>query len=374
MSTFVIACGGTGGHLSPGIALAESLERYGHKCYLVISKKPVDQEYKRKYPQFRFVEAPGTYFSLNPIQFVKFCCCFVKSLTFCIHTLQEIKPDLVIGFGGFMSVGTILAAFILGCPTAIHESNRVPGKAVRLLSRITSRVYLPEGVYIRGIPVNTIRHYGYPLRDSIQKVQKDAARIRLGLSTRGKVLAIIGGSQGSVALNNWLRKNMEQLLEEDVSVYAITGKVDGGVASKAVLLEKGDARIICEPFTDQMGDILSAADIVVSRAGAGTIAELTCCQVPAILIPYPSSADNHQQANAVFLEKQGGGVVLDQAKLDSLYEEVMSIIFNDWLLGEFRRNLGRLSRVSSLALMIEDLEKMASQNLKMEDSSSKTSV
>jgi UDP-N-acetylglucosamine--N-acetylmuramyl-(pentapeptide) pyrophosphoryl-undecaprenol N-acetylglucosamine transferase len=108
-----------------------------------------------------------------------------------------------------------------------------------------------------------------------------------------------------------------------------------------------------------MAELLSAADLVVSRAGAGTLAELIRCETPAILVPYPHAADDHQRLNAAFFERQGGGIVVDQAMMGGLQAEVLDVIFNDWLLRKFRANLRRMDRENSLELMLRDLEELA---------------
>jgi UDP-N-acetylglucosamine--N-acetylmuramyl-(pentapeptide) pyrophosphoryl-undecaprenol N-acetylglucosamine transferase len=113
------------------------------------------------------------------------------------------------------------------------------------------------------------------------------------------------------------------------------------------------------PFCDDVGTLLSAADLVLSRAGAGTLAELIRCETPAILVPYPHAADNHQQANARFFEQQGGGLVVDQAALGTLRQEVLDTIFNDWLLNKFRENLRRMGRENCVETIVQDLEELA---------------
>jgi UDP-N-acetylglucosamine--N-acetylmuramyl-(pentapeptide) pyrophosphoryl-undecaprenol N-acetylglucosamine transferase len=115
-------------------------------------------------------------------------------------------------------------------------------------------------------------------------------------------------------------------------------------------------RSVFIPFSDRVAELLSAADLVVSRAGAGSIAELIRCESPAILIPFPHAADDHQRANASFFERQGGGIVVEQSGLGNLRAEVLELIFNDWLLRKFRGNLRRMDRANSLDLMLRDLE------------------
>jgi len=118
-------------------------------------------------------------------------------------------------------------------------------------------------------------------------------------------------------------------------------------------------KAIFVPFCDRIGELLSAADLVVSRAGAGTIAELIRCEVPAILVPYPHAASDHQRANAAFFERQGGGLVIEEAMVGDLQSEVLDLVFNEWLLRQFRGNLKRMDRANSLDLMLADLEVMA---------------
>src|SRR5207302_4658058 len=115
-------------------------------------------------------------------------------------------------------------------------------------------------------------------------------------------------------------------------------------------------RAVFVPFSDRMAELLSAADLVVSRAGAGTLAELIRCETPAILVPYPQAADDHQRANAAFFERQGGGIVVEQERLGQLHAEVLDVIFNDWLLRKFRGNLARMDRANSLDVMLRDLD------------------
>ena len=110
------------------------------------------------------------------------------------------------------------------------------------------------------------------------------------------------------------------------------------------------------PFCDQMAALFSSADLVLARAGAGTIAELIRCATQAILVPLPTAADDHQRANATFFEKQGGGLMLEQSKLGQMRAEVLDTIFNDWLLGRFHSNLERMDRANPLDILLDDLE------------------
>jgi UDP-N-acetylglucosamine--N-acetylmuramyl-(pentapeptide) pyrophosphoryl-undecaprenol N-acetylglucosamine transferase len=360
MSRFLISCGGTGGHLSPGISLAEGLIARGHSARLLISQKKVDARLIEKYPHFEFIRVPGTGFSWSPIRLARCVVTQLRGFSFCLKLVRETKPDGIVGFGGFTSAGIALAGWLRGVPVALHESNRVPGLAIRVLGRLARRVYLPPGIKLPSAHAAATRHGGMPVRKEIQRLPQASARATLGLDPNQKVLVVFGGSQGAGPLNDWVRSKLPLLAAEGVQVYCVTG-LDKGVAtdSRELRTKTGaPIRAVFTPFCDQVAELLSAADLVVSRAGAGTIAELIRCETPAILVPYPQAADDHQRANAAFFERQGGGLVIEQAFMAALHAEVLDTIFNDWLLRKFRGNLQRMDRANSLELMLDDLDEI----------------
>ncbi|MGE9296894.1 MAG: UDP-N-acetylglucosamine--N-acetylmuramyl-(pentapeptide) pyrophosphoryl-undecaprenol N-acetylglucosamine transferase [Puniceicoccales bacterium] len=363
MSNFVISCGGTGGHLAPGIAIAEALQDKGHHCRLIISNKDVDSRLVQNYPQLQYVRSPGMGFSAHPVKFIRFCIEQVRGVVFSIKLLRDFKADAVIGFGGFLTVAAVFAAFLTGVPVMLHEANRKAGRAVRMMAGFARRIYLPPGVTIKGLPHSVVSHCGYPVRKEIKRVPQEEARARLGIEATGKVLLILGGSQGATALNKWVTNNFEALARENISVYCITGlnkTVGGAVEHKSA--DGQTVKAVFTPFVDRMADALSAADLVVARAGAGSLAEFARCRLPSILVPYPFAADDHQMANARFLEQQGGAVVVPEPELDRLFSEVNDLIFNDWLIKRFRENLERLDRENPVENIIEDMAAVAAES------------
>ncbi len=361
MSKFIIACGGTGGHLSPGIALAEALLARGHKVTLFISHKEVDTRLVEKYPHLAAVRVASAPFGVRPDVLARFINKQAQGLLFSWRFIKAQRPDAIIGFGGFTNAGVVLAGRISGIPVALHEANRVPGRAVRQLSGLAARLYLPPGVRMPGIRGVMVRHTGLPVRNEITRLPRDVARAQLGVDPAQKLLVIMGGSQGASNLNQWAEQNLAAFALDDVQIYCITGMGKGAVGRREVHGKNG--RVVYawfEAFSDRVGVLLSAADLVLSRAGAGTIAELVRCETPAILIPYPFAADNHQWANATYFEQQGGGVVLDESALSSLRQEVLDVIFNDWMLNKFRSNLRRMSHENSIDIIVHDLEDLAS--------------
>ena len=361
MSRFLIACGGTGGHLSPGIALAEALTARGHHTTLFISHKQVDTRLVEKYPHLAAVRVASAPFGWRPDRLARFFWQQARGLRFCLGYLRAHRCDALIGFGGFTNAGVVTAARLLGVPVALHEANRVPGRAIRTLSGMARRLYLPPGVRLPGIRGVMVRHTGLPVRPEIARQQRDDARRQLGADPAQKLLVVIGGSQGSTNLNAWVERNLASLALEGVQVYCITGLGKGAGGVREFPGRNGQVvRVWFEAFSDRVGVLLSAADLVLSRAGAGTLAELVRCETPAILIPYPHAADNHQWANAIYFEQQGGGVVIAESGLAGLNQEVLDVIFNDWLLAKFRGNLRRMSHENCIDTIVHDLEDLAS--------------
>ena len=362
MSRFVIACGGTGGHLSPGIALAEALVARGHAATLFISHKLVDTRLVEKYPHLALERVAGAPFGGRPDVLGRFLIKQSQGFLFSWRYLKHERPDAIVGFGGFTNAGVVVAGRMLGIPVALHEANRIPGRAVRRLAGMASRLYLPPGVRLPGIRGVLVRHTGLPVRQEITRLPRDAARAQLGADPGQKLLVVIGGSQGAGILNRWAEANLAALAHEGIQVYCITGLGKGSAGMRELRGKSGQVvRAWFEPFSDRVGVLLSAADLVLSRAGAGTIAELVRCETPAILIPYPHAADNHQWANATYFEQQGGGVVIGEPALGGVRQEVLDVIFNDWLLNKFRMNLHRMSHENSIETIVRDLEDLATR-------------
>lgn len=343
---FLLVCGGTGGHLAPGIALAERLLRLGHACQLVVSEKAIDGRLSQKYTYLDFVTAPGAPLSWSPQGLWKFGCRMIHALFRSRQLIKAYQPDVTVVFGGFLSPAFVLWSRILGLPVALHEANRHAGKAVRVLSRLAQRVYAPEGVRLPGLRPAKLVPVGYPLRLEIRPIERKLARSRWGLTNHARTLVVLGGSQGAMALNDWVDRNYETLSREGFNVIAVSGPGKGTQSSVELTASNGTVvRAIFLPFADDMCGLLSVADVVISRAGAGAIAELTACAVPSILVPYPHAADQHQAANARYLEKQGGCVVMEQDLIEEqLLKKLYLLISNQDTLEAMRTRLLELSK------------------------------
>ncbi len=357
MRNIVIACGGTGGHLTPGIALAQSLEEKGYPCWLFISQKSVDTRLSSKYPKLSFEPMPGAPLIRTPLGVMKFGKGFLSSFLRSQSFYRKVGADALIGFGGFSTFGPAMAARSKGIPIFIHEANRAVGKAVRFLAKRSTRVYLPEGMRMKGISPEIVRNMGYPLRQEFRRLPRERARKQLGISLRDRLLVVLGGSQGASSLNKWVKGNLTALADEGISIYCLTGmnKESSGV----VQLDGPNGQTVTSrfvSFTDEMNVVLSAADLVISRAGAGAIAEIVRCRVPSILVPYPHAADNHQFLNANFLEGKGAAIVCEEKDLKtSMMEEVREVMFNEEFRAILRRNLFSLDEGDSAVRMVNDI-------------------
>ena len=355
MSNIVIACGGTGGHLAPGISLAQTMEDRDHLCWLFTSRKKIDARLAKKYGDLSFVQVSGVPFSKNPFKTALFLKELTQGVLFSLRFFRKAGIDCVFGFGGYSSVAPVIAAKIRGIPYFLHEANRGVGKTTKAFAPGSARTYLPEGVRIDGLSPNRARVCGYPVRREIRRMSRGRARSKLGIRPDERLLVVMGGSQGAASLNHWVKDNANRLASEGIGLFAITGP--GNESEGVVELTSGSRKVTARfvPFCDDMAALLSSADIVVSRAGAGAIAEITRCRVPSVLVPYPYAADDHQRLNAGFMESKGAAIVCEESKLDNLFEEVRELTFNDDLQAILRRNLDHAEKGEPLADLAKDI-------------------
>ena len=359
MSLFIIACGGTGGHLTPGIALAEALQEGGHESLLLVSRKSIDVRLLEKYPGLCFCRAPGTGLVKTPLGLLRFLFSQTFAVYFALKLVLQKRPAVFVSFGGFLTLGPTLACRLAGIPVVLHEANRVPGKAVRLLSRVATRVWLPPGVGVPSLRNGIARHAGFPVRREFTPLPREEARRAIGFPEAGKLLLVLGGSQGASPLNDWVKRHLDVFANAGIHLLCVTGP---GKPAGAETVRPADdnlpfARFI--PFCDKMPEALSAADLVVSRSGAGSIAEFIACALPSVLVPFPFAADNHQEANAFFLEKLGGCIHVAQAALEAFTPDALRLLDDDKALGQLRQNLHAIQRRFAWQEMVVELDAMA---------------
>ena len=200
MSKILLACGGTGGHLAPGIALAESLQSQNHETLLIVSSKIVDQQMTAKYRGLNFVAGRGRGFGPGLINKILFFPSLLGAVFSSLKLVRQFRPSVLICFGGFMSLGPAIACKLCGIPVLVHEANRRPGKAVRLIARFAQSVHLPHGVRIKNISAERQHDSGFPVRKEITPTARDPARHNLNFPSPGRMIIVTGGCQASQAL------------------------------------------------------------------------------------------------------------------------------------------------------------------------------
>lgn len=306
----VIAGGGTGGHLFPGIALAEEVvtRHHANDVLFVGTARGLEA---------RVVPASGFKLELIEATGVK-----GRGLSGLIGGLARVPlavaqsmrilkawgPDVVVGVGGYASFPVVLAAFLMGIPTAVQEQNALPGLTNRLLGRIVRRVFVSFDEARSFFPAKKVQNVGNPIRKALMenflRPQSFHDRFRI---------LIFGGSQGAHAINVAAVDAIQRLAMDDLEIHHQTGKNDLEATRRAYQEAGIRARVV--EFIDDMSAAYAQSDLVICRAGATTLAELTCCKKAAVLIPFPHAADNHQEVNARSLVDRGAAVMIRQSEL-----------------------------------------------------------
>ncbi len=332
MKKVVITSGGTGGHIYPAVAVATLLSAEGWETVFVgTADGPEKGIAEGAGLRFLAVESGKFYRRLTFKNFVSMYR-VLKGLFGSLKLLKTEKPDLVIGFGGYVCAPSVLAAKLAGIKTALHEQNAYPGLANRLLSRVvdvTFMAFAGASKRLHGRKVLT----GLPVRAAIGSVKKEEAVKSLGLKPGIRTLAVIGGSQGGRGLNKAVSEALP-FLKEGIQVVWMTGRNEYKEYSLLPGINGNPA--VLSPFFDNIETIYAAADLAVIRAGASTVFEVLKCGLPSVLVPFPYSAADHQRVNGRFVSEGGAGLYLDEQGLtgESLAAAINGIIFDGKKLGE----------------------------------------
>ena len=325
-----IACGGTGGHLFPGLAVAEELIRRDCEVTLLISPKEVDQQAVQSAIGMEVVTLPAV--GLTRGGFFGFISGFSKSHRAAKNLFQKKIPQAVLAMGGFTSAPPVLAGKQLGAKTFLHESNTIPGRANRWLAQWVDEavVYFHEASGRMSIACSHVT--GMPVRSQFSEPMDAAsARISLGLHANKPVLLVMGGSQGASGINQLILSLLPTLSARlpDLQFLHLTGANDFEQMQKAYAAQNRKA--VVRPFLTEMELALGAATMAMSRSGASSLAELAAVGVPAILIPYPTATDNHQYYNALAFVETGAAKMFEQssATAENLSHAILDLIENE---------------------------------------------
>src|SRR6516162_8884814 len=319
-SPFVaIACGGTGGHLFPGLAVAGELKKRGCRIALLISPKEIDQQAVKAAADMEIFTLPAV--GLQNRNYFSFAASFVKSLFAARKIFRRCKPDAVLAMGGFTSAPPVLMAKKSGAKTFLHESNTIPGRANRFLARFVDEAFVGFPETATRLKVRKIRTTGTPVRpqfdyEKLATANRPSAtgncRVALGLEPSRPTVLIMGGSQGASGINGIILSTLP-LLADRKSTWQwlhLTGTAQFEKVKHAYT-EHG-LKAVIQPFSAEMDQMLGAATVAVSRSGASSLAEIAALRLPSLLIPFPAAADNHQFHNARAFETTGAARLLEQ--------------------------------------------------------------
>lgn len=317
----VVACGGTGGHAFPGLAVAEELLKRGHEVTIWDSGRDVESSVMRNWK--------GALFSTGARQMsLGNAFANLRAIIRCRREMKRTKPDALLAMGSYSSLAPVLAAHAAKVPVVLHEANTVPGRAVEFLSRYAKAVAISFEDTKKFLPSVKTVHTGLPIRSGISSGK------RFDFIPAGSfVVFITGGSQGAHAVNEisteaivLLKKALESRGDIKKPLYVIhqTGAKDEGRVIAAYMLESIPSRV--KAFEDCMADAFASADLVIARAGASTCFELAECGKPTLFIPLPSAMRNHQHFNAEAFVKKGAADEAIQSKLtaESLSRYILS--------------------------------------------------
>jgi UDP-N-acetylglucosamine--N-acetylmuramyl-(pentapeptide) pyrophosphoryl-undecaprenol N-acetylglucosamine transferase len=309
---FIIAGGGTGGHLFPGIAVARELEgRFENsRIVFITGHRRMETDILNRYGyESRSVVVEGLK-GRGLKKGAGVLARLPKGLFQSISIIREVSPLVVLGVGGYAAGPVCLASRVLGIPTAIHEQNSYPGLTNRLLARVVDRVlisYEESRDHFRS--ARTVLT-GNPVREELLLEQKTD-----GITSETFTVLVLGGSQGAQAVNQAFVEALIRLRKRDLTPFVIhqTGRAD--YANVQGQYRKNRLKGELYPFIEEMGKAYGRAQLVVSRAGATTLSELAALGKASILIPYPYAANQHQDTNARVLERAGGAIVRLQEDL-----------------------------------------------------------
>jgi UDP-N-acetylglucosamine--N-acetylmuramyl-(pentapeptide) pyrophosphoryl-undecaprenol N-acetylglucosamine transferase len=306
-----IACGGTGGHLFPGLAVATQLVKRGCEVTLLVSPKEIDQKAIKTRADMKIVKLPAV--GLQRGSRLAFVRGFCQSYFAAKRLFRPRPPHTALAMGGFTSAPPILAARAFGASTYLHESNTIPGRANRWLSRVVDRAFIGFPSAASGLHTNKVTVTGTPIRSQIRLGDSAVSRAALGLDPERPVVVVMGGSQGASGINELVVATLPTLAETLPALqwFHLTGPAD--LARVQRVYDTLDLQAKVHPFFADMELVLGAATVAVSRAGASSMAELAALRLPAILIPFPFATDDHQTSNARAFAATGAALLLEQA-------------------------------------------------------------
>jgi len=329
MHRIAIAAGGTGGHIFPGIAIARELQKQLGECEIIFigSKDGIENKIVKENGYDCIptnVQKLYRFFTLKNILFPYY---MLKSIAETQDIYKKFNISIFIGCGGFVSGTAGYAAKLQRIPIFLQEQNSYPGLSTRFIASYARRIYLGDQKATEYLKCcnKQICYTGNPIR-TLEKTSQEKALEILGLRNK-KTVFIYGGSLGSTPINNAVLSILEKLLQDDLQVIFQTGKRDH---TRIFQLYGKNDNLVIKPFFDDIGIAYSASDLVVCRAGAISLSEVANFGIPAIIIPFPWAAGNHQVKNAESFGTKNAAIVIEEKNLspEILFHDIVNILNN----------------------------------------------
>lgn len=279
----------------------------------------------------------------------------IKSFWQVRRILNQFKPDAVLGVGGYSSFPVLRSAQARGIPSFIHESNSFAGKSNILLGKKATAIYVASEGMEKFFPAGKLLLTGNPVREAIRQANQDPAQARsfFGLEPARQTVLVVGGSLGAKTINEAIDKNLDQLLGAGLQLIWQTGKP---YAEKARQAAAGKSGVWVNDFITQMENAYAAADMVVARAGAMTVAELTVVQKPVLFVPYPYAAEDHQTVNAQQLVKKEAALLIsDSEAMEKLVPALLSLARDQHRQARMKENLKPLGIIDADERVAKDI-------------------
>ncbi len=363
INRIIISGGGTGGHIYPAIAIANEVkQRYPAATILFVGAK--GRMEMEKVPQAGYtivgLDIAGLQRSLS-LKNLSFPWKVLKSYQEASAIIKSFKPQVVVGVGGYASAPTLMAAALKGIPTLIQEQNSYAGLTNKLLSKKAKKVCVAYPQMDQFFPREKLVYTGNPVRKDIMALthKRMAAQAHFQLTDQQQVLLVMGGSLGARTINESLTGGLARLQRNQIQVIWQTGKHYYEKAQEMVAAHQS-APVKVFPFIKEMDLAYAAADIIISRAGALSISELCLVGKPAILVPSPHVAEDHQTKNArALVDRQAALLVQDYYARDYLVSDTIQLLNNSLQQKELAANIHQLARPKATESIVREIEKLA---------------
>lgn len=357
----LISGGGTGGHIFPALSIANAIKRRMDADILFVGADNRMEMERVPAAGYEIIGLPVAGFDRkNMLKNISVLAKLFKSIRKARKIVKDFKPDIVIGVGGYCSGPTLKAAQRAGVPTLVQEQNSYAGVTNKLLAAKADRICVAYEGMDKFFPSDKIVLTGNPVRKDLTESMRnrEKARTGFGLDPEKRTVLVVGGSLGARTLNESMEAGLKRLIDSGIQVIWQTGKSFGDRGPAAAKGLKG--AVVTEFITD-MGAAYAAADLVVSRAGAGSISELQILGKPCILVPSPNVAEDHQTKNALALVDKGAAVMVTDAEAkDKLTDTILTLAKDQKRLDEMSRNISAMALRDSDERIVDEIVKIIS--------------